>query len=392
MTGPDRIWRLDGDGAPTALRETPYDDEADLQALIARHPDVLAGEQMTPGSPRRWLLIRREMGIADGADSGARWAVDHLLLDQDARPTLVEVKRGDNPEIRRRVVGQMLDYAAHATRYWSADGIRARFEEEAGGEDAARERLAERLSIGSEPDGNEDRDAADAYAAFWERVGTNLRADNVRLLFVADHIPDDLAHVVRFLHRNMQHVEVLAVELKQFRIEGEGARTIVPRVIGRPDGPRPRGGGAGRRHTQETLLAEFPDNASREAARQLLERSRAAGAALEFGPRGVSVRGRCGLWGQPVTVAWLFPPDAGGWMRTRDFSFGAAILENDPPPAPEMGDALRRYAQQFEDDRWARDASSKGVSARYVLPEDAVAHIGKLAGRVEAVLRELASL
>ena len=128
----ERIWRLDEGGDPTPLTETAYDSEAALQKLIADHPEVLAGERMTPDEPRRWLLISREMGIPDSPDSGDRWAVDHLLLDQDARPTLVEVKRGDNPEIRRRVVGQMLDYAAHATRYWTADTIRERLQADAG--------------------------------------------------------------------------------------------------------------------------------------------------------------------------------------------------------------------------------------------------------------------
>ena len=217
----ERIWRLDGGGDPTPLTETAYDSEAALQELIAEHPEVLAGERMTPDEPRRWLLISREMVIPDSPESGGRWAVDHLLLDQDACPTLVEVKRGDNPEIRRRVVGQMLDYAAHATRYWSAARIREIFEKNAG--DEAATRIAKLLV--SEPD-------EDAYEAFWERVDKNLADENIRLLFVADDIPDDLANVVGFLNRHMApRIEVLAVELKQFR--GEGVRTLVPRVVGR---------------------------------------------------------------------------------------------------------------------------------------------------------------
>ena len=55
---------------------------------------------------------------------GNRWALDHLLIDQDAIPTLVEVKRSENSEIRRAIVGQMLDYAAHARHTWSAGDIR----------------------------------------------------------------------------------------------------------------------------------------------------------------------------------------------------------------------------------------------------------------------------
>lgn len=376
----ERIWRLDAGGDPTPLTETEYDSEAALQELIAEHPEVLAGERMTPDEPRRWLLISREMGIPDSPDSGDRWAVDHLLLDQDARPTLVEVKRGDNSEIRRRVVGQMLDYAAHATRYWTAAGIRETFEANAGNEAAAQ--LSELLV--SEPD-------EDAYEAFWERVDKNLADENIRLLFVADDIPDDLATVVGFLNRHMApRVEVLAVELKQFR--GEGVRTLVPRVLGSSDRRPSRS--RGRRHTMETLLAEFEEGAVRDAARELLDRARAAGARFEFGPSGVSIRARCAAWQhQLVSVAWLFPSGGGGWMRTRDFSFGAGIFEGyDPPPSPELREVLRRYATPFASDPWAHDSSSKGVIASRVAPEDAAEHIETLASRVETVLGELAAL
>lgn len=377
----EHIWRLDADGDPTPLSEAPYRDEDALQRLIADHPEVLAGEQMTPGEPRRWLLIRREMGIADSDKSGNRWSVDHLLIDQDARPTLVEVKLKDNSDIHRKVVGQLLEYAAHATAYWTADGIRRRFEVKHGSEEAAREAFARWRAAGGEPESEDD-----GYEAFWEDVDTNLRADNVRLLFAADRIPDELAHVVGFLNRNMEHVEVLAVELRQFG--GEGAHTLVPRVIGRTERQRTSSGGS--KHTMETLLAEFPEGAVREAARQLLERSTVAGATHEFGPSGVSIRGHTSLWKQPVTVAWLFPAGVGGWMKTRDFSFGAAILEAEPPPA--LREVLVRHVQRFKDDPYTRDARSKGVEASYVAPEDAATHIEALAGRVEAVLRELAAL
>ena len=57
-----------------------------------------------------------------------RWSVDHLFLDQDAIPTIVEVKRSRDTRIRREVVGQMLDYAANAVVYWPVETVRAEFE------------------------------------------------------------------------------------------------------------------------------------------------------------------------------------------------------------------------------------------------------------------------
>ena len=54
------------------------------------------------------------MGIPGDEDGGGRWSLDHLFLDQDANPTLVEVKRSTDTRIRREVVGQVLDYVANA--------------------------------------------------------------------------------------------------------------------------------------------------------------------------------------------------------------------------------------------------------------------------------------
>ena len=74
---------------------------------------------MSPSAPRRWLLISREVGVPGEAHGGAKWALDHLFIDQDGIPTLVDVKRSTNSQIRREVVGQLLDYAANGSVYWS---------------------------------------------------------------------------------------------------------------------------------------------------------------------------------------------------------------------------------------------------------------------------------
>ena len=215
----ERIYTRDQQGQLKPLEEEHFAKEEELQALIAEHPEVLDGTQMRPDAPLRWILIAREQGIAESSDAPARWAVDHLLVDQDAVPTLVEVKRGANPEIRRAIVGQMLEYAAHA-RTWTAESLRLAFEEST---DDPNEELGKLLV----PDGEGEPDAA----GFWERVATNLAAARLRLLFVADDIPDQLERVVEFLNAQMAGIEVLAVEIKQFK--GDSKQTLVPRVIGR---------------------------------------------------------------------------------------------------------------------------------------------------------------
>src|SRR5262245_48061186 len=114
------------------MNETAYEAEEVLQTLLAEYPDLLAGDQMRPPSPRRWLLVERESGIEDAVGGLARWSLDHLFLDQDAIPTLVEVKRSSDTRIRREVVGQMLDYAANVVAHWPPGELRRRFSERVG--------------------------------------------------------------------------------------------------------------------------------------------------------------------------------------------------------------------------------------------------------------------
>jgi hypothetical protein len=108
------IYHLQEGGELLEMVEEAYDSEDLLQVLLARHPSLMAGDQIDKAAPRRWLLVSREAGVPSHEGGGAQWSLDHLFLDQDAVPTLVEVKRSSDTRIRREVVGQMLDYAANA--------------------------------------------------------------------------------------------------------------------------------------------------------------------------------------------------------------------------------------------------------------------------------------
>ena len=58
----------------------------------------------------------------------------------------------------------------------------------------------------------------------------NLKSEHVRLLVVADEIPRRLQNTLEFLNRNMESVEILAVEIKQYT--DDKVTTLVSRVIG----------------------------------------------------------------------------------------------------------------------------------------------------------------
>jgi hypothetical protein len=240
------IFLIQGSGVLVEMKEQPYDTEAVLQSLLANYPNLLAGDQIDVATPRRWLLIAAEMGVPGEEDGGDRWSLDHLFLDQDAVPTLIEVKRSSDTRIRREVVGQMLDYAANAVVYWPLESIRARFEESCRqrGVDPVVE-IETLLVPTTGPD------------EFWQRVKTNLQAGRVRMIFVADVIPAELRRVVEFLNSQMDPAEVLAVEIKQF--VGQGLKTLVPRVVGQTIEAERKKGSSGTTERQWDEASFFED-------------------------------------------------------------------------------------------------------------------------------------
>lgn len=217
----DAIFVLPDGGHLVEMRPEGYLTEAALQKLVGDHPALLPGSAMNSRDPRRFVLVRREAGLADSEASGARWWVDHVFLDQDGIPTLVEVKRASDTRIRREVVGQMLDYAAYAVAYWTLDQLRAWFG------DACEVRGKAEGDVLLSELGVEDPED------FWDRVKTNLQAGRLRLLFVADRIPVELRRVVEFLNVQLNPAEVLAVEIGQYR--GSDFSSFVPRLLGQTE-------------------------------------------------------------------------------------------------------------------------------------------------------------
>lgn len=250
----DGIFIIKSDGELVELTEKKYNSESVLQNLLTKYPNLLAGRQIDVENPRRWLLISREMGIPLEEGGGNWMAVDHLFLDQDGIPTFVEVKRSSDTRIRREVVGQMLDYAANAVKYWPPETIREQFKEKLLAKGQESDQLLLEF-LGSETDTDD----------YWSQVENNLKNGKVRLLFVADIIPPELQRIVEFLNEQMNPAQVLAIEIKQFA--GEDIQTLVPRVIGQTaETQLTKRTRSKRKWNEETYLMEMEDRHGSEAA------------------------------------------------------------------------------------------------------------------------------
>jgi len=147
------------------------------------------------------------------------WSLDHLYVDQFGVLTLVETKLIQNPESRRDVIGQIIEYAANARDAWGSVLLRnsaSEFWHKKGQdlEDVLQDKFPE-LDL----------------MEFWRTIESNLRQGRIRLLITADAIRPEVRRTIEYLNNEMQNVEVLGLELRMYG-EDEENLIFVPRIIG----------------------------------------------------------------------------------------------------------------------------------------------------------------
>ena len=328
--------------------EAAFATETELQDLIAANPDLLCGTKLTPAHPRRWILIRDEQKMRA---AGTVWRVDLLFIDQDAVPTIVEVKRGTNPQIRREVNGQMIEYAAHASN-WQAEDLRGVFESISNDSSRALATL-----VGKPLD-------EEGLDAFWSQVQANLSNKRLRLIWATDALPEATLGVVEFLNEQMPSIEAVAIEIKRF-ISGD-VEIIVPRIAQRsavPDLPRfsyspqhpfssptkrspsPNRPQTDEAITPEVLLSLIPEHA-REAVSKIFELAHKHNAVFKPGKRELIIGFNSPAWRGVVNLMW-FTQDGGisnAWGRNATFGYGGGSF-NKTAPGPILKDVLTRWGE-----------------------------------------------
>jgi len=201
--------------------------EEALQTLIEKYPEGLPGKQMDPENedPPHFVLLRREMPIGG-------WSLDHLLVDQRGVLTLMETKLTQNPEARREVIGQILEYAANAVESWGNGRLREKATEfwvKQGWsvDDLLRKKFGDDLDV-------ED---------FWATVEETLEEGKLRLIVAADELRPEARRTIEYLSREMKRVQIFGLELRCYGGEEAGPMVLVPRLIGQMTRKEPADGG-----------------------------------------------------------------------------------------------------------------------------------------------------
>ena len=208
---------LSGDGAvrlaPLSLALGPDAvSEAALQQLIHDHPACLPIAEIDPlfSGP---VPICTELNTTAGP-------IDNFMVTPSGLPVLVECKLWRNPEMRRQVVSQILDYAKELSRWSSSDLQRE-----------ASRRLGRTGNVLLElvRESGHDVDEAD----FNDALTSNLRRGRFLLLIVGDGIREGVEAITEYLqvHAGL-HFTLGLVELPIF-VTPTGDRLVVPRVLAR---------------------------------------------------------------------------------------------------------------------------------------------------------------
>ena len=180
----------------TSPTESGYVSEDHLQAMIDEFPELLPG--VSPDS-----YVCREFST----DSGP---IDNLIINaKDGSLTLVECKLAKNPEVRRKILGQIIDYAASLSRL-DFDEFHQRWKDRGGVDLTAIDSTKGPLSLA---------------------VTSNLETARFTLLLAVDEINEPLKQMVEYIQdKTDSTTRVALIELAR-HITGD-IEILIPQTYG----------------------------------------------------------------------------------------------------------------------------------------------------------------
>ena len=276
------------------LEESKFEAETQLQEALKLNPEVIPVSDLDLAEV---VVVGRETGTPAGA-------IDLLLADADGRVIILETKLSRNPELRRQVVAQVLDYGASlwrtAPNLKQFEDLVLRYWHSAACQDQPVKDAAT-LREGLDPIFGEIRGEEWDYDLFESALSENISNGQHVLLVVASGLTDRLSRdLLQYLNLCL-NLPLYAVEIDVF--DAEGKQLIVPRGV-KYGGTTDRGPTRGRTNRKAFLAACTEVGA--EFFTRMLDEAREKGMIVYWGSLGFSLRMPLEA---PVTVMFGFPPD-----------------------------------------------------------------------------------
>ena len=186
-------------------------DEAWLQNLIMLQPGLLPVNQIEPAFSNM-VPVCTELPMRAGF-------MDNLFVTPQGEIAVVECKLWRNPEARRKVLAQILDYASEMTT-WDYEAlekaIKAARQVDTGRDTKS---LFEIVCAGGEME----------EVAFHDAVSRNLKRGRFLLLIVGDGIREGLETIAKFFQEHASlHFNLAIIELALFEVPRGSASSLSP--------------------------------------------------------------------------------------------------------------------------------------------------------------------
>jgi len=200
-------------------------------------------------NPPAMIAIGREVSVPSGA-------IDLLFLDASGRLTIVETKLARNPEARREVIGQIIEYASYVCQ-WDADQIERQANEYLSEKGANQAPLY--AALASKMGGSDVPLEPDLFRS---KLEENLRKGSIRLVIAVDELVEPLRSTVTFLN-SFSTFDLLILQLRDFALDTE-KHVFIPSLFGYSK-PAAVGAAAGRKAwTWEEFFADAEQRRSPE--------------------------------------------------------------------------------------------------------------------------------
>jgi hypothetical protein len=192
-------------------------DERYLQELLVDYPELLPVQDLRPDIGDL-VCIGREVG------AGESGSIDNLYLSTGGYPVIVETKLWRNPQARREVLSQVLDYTKEVARK-DYDWLEEQWKTFTKGHQSEHDNLLNMVSAVAA----DDLDEHD----FIDRVNRALERGDIISLIVGDGIESRLQALVSHLCKDSAHLRysLALVELACYHMKGDQDLLIVPRIV-----------------------------------------------------------------------------------------------------------------------------------------------------------------
>ena len=194
-----------------SLHSTSYNEDW-IQDLCFKHPSLLPFIELEPIFDRM-IPICRELATESGN-------ADLLYINKDGFIAIGECKLWRNPDARRRVVGQILDYAKDLA-LWDYSKFESECLKAGKWEEKSLFEVIQKKCPDMELEESE----------FIDNVQKNLQKGRFLLLIIGDGIKENMEELVKYIHRNGNlHFTLGLIELPVYKNE-EKELIITPRIL-----------------------------------------------------------------------------------------------------------------------------------------------------------------